>query len=148
MEKIATNEDRLLVETQKIFEYLDKNIYDKIPQNIKDAINNYKGIYKFEYDTTKELNEQDISQSTKDLIVGLYYRYAADEKGKKIVLENIKKRENEIYDRYSVENLFAEKYGDNLNNKTESQTLTVKKESIFKRIINKLLNFFGMDRRV
>jgi len=152
MEKIVINEDRLIVETQEIFKYLDKKIYDKIPEKIKSVINEYKGKYKFTYDETKELNEQAISQPTKDLIVGLYYKYAASDECKKIIMDNIEKneveiakKEKELNKKYSVENLFKNRKA-NLSiqnsNQHESQALIIKKDSLFKRIVNKILFFF------
>ena len=145
MEKVMIDEDRLIVETQEIFKYLDRNIYNKIPEKIRSIINEYKGKYEFTYDIDKELNEQNISQPTKDLIVGLYYRYAASEESKKIILNNIEKYENEtikkekeLNEKYSADKLFKNKN----ESVQEVQSLTIKKDSIFKKIINKILFFF------
>lgn len=157
MEEVVINKDQLIVETQEIFKYLDKKIYDKIPEKIKNIINEYKGEYEFIYDPTKELNEQNILQATKDLIVGLYYRYAASDESKKIILQNIEKNEKEIIkkgeefkEKYSVDNLFKNRkenssiqdIPNSQNKQNESQALVVKKDSIFKKIVTKILNFF------
>lgn len=157
MEEIVINQDQLIVETQEIFKYLDKKIYDKIPEKIKNIINEYKGEYKFIYDPSKELNEQNISQATKDLIVGLYYSYAASDESKKIILQNIEinememtKKDEELREKYSVDNLFKNRkenssiqdIPNSRNKQNESQALVVKKDSILKRIVNKILKFF------
>lgn len=138
--------DRVIMETQEIFKYLDDEIYSKIPDDIKKPINEFKGKYHFTYDKTKELNEQKISQSTKDLIVGLYYKYAANEEGKKAIIENIEKNEARIAEeekrlkeKYSVDKLFS---NNNITKQNESQPVPAKKESIIKSIINKILVFF------
>lgn len=153
MEKTAINTDRLFVETQEIFKYLDKKIYDKIPEKIKKIINEYEGNYKFKYDISKELNEQDILQETKDLVVGIYYKYVADEESKKKIINNIVEyeeiqlqREKELSEKYSVDNIFKgsdieERSRNNLND-NESQLQIVKKDSLFKTIINKIFSFF------
>lgn len=153
MEKTAINTDRLFVETQEIFKYLDKKIYDKIPEKIKKIINEYEGNYKFKYDISKELNEQDILQETKDLVVGIYYKYVADEESKKKIINNILEyeeiqlqREKELSEKYSVDNIFKgsdieERSRNNLND-NESQLQIVKKDSLFKIIINKIFSFF------
>lgn len=153
MEKTAINTDRLFVETQEIFKYLDKKIYDKIPEKIKKIINEYEGNYKFKYDISKELNEQDILQETKDLVVGIYYKYVADEESKKKIINNILEyeeiqlqREKELREKYSVDNIFKgsdieERSQNNLND-NESQLQIVKKDSLFKIIINKIFSFF------
>ena len=153
MEKTAINTDRLFVETQEIFKYLDKKIYDKIPEKIKKIINEYEGNYKFKYDISKELNEQDILQETKDLVVGIYYKYVADKKSKKKIINNIVEyeeiqlqREKELSEKYSVDNIFKgsdieERSRNNLND-NESQLQIVKKDSLFKIIINKIFSFF------
>lgn len=153
MEKTAINTDRLFVETQEIFKYLDKKIYDKIPEKIKKIINEYEGNYKFKYDISKELNEQDILQETKDLVVGIYYKYVADEESKKKIINNILEyeeiqlqREKELREKYSVDNIFKgsdieERNRNNLND-NESQLQIVKKDSLFKIIINKIFSFF------
>ena len=153
MEEVI-NEDRLFVEVREIFKYLDKEIYNKIPEKIKKAINEYRGEYEFVYDTTKELNDQNISQATKDLIVGLYYRYVADENGKNIIISNIEKYEKQLSEKeikqeeqFSIENILKKRkealqIQEDLNDQSNTQELIVKNDSIFKRIVNKILNFF------
>lgn len=152
MEEVMIDQDRLMMETKEIFKYLDKKIYDKIPETIRNVINEYKGNYEFSYDTTKSLNEQNISQATKDLIVGLYYKYAANEEERKKIKTNIEKyeseliqKEKELKEKYSVENLFKNTKNNIIeeqNAASESQALIIPKESIFKKIFNKIMQFF------
>ena len=144
MEKVINN-DRVLAEVKEIFKYLDRKVADRIPSEIKELINGYEGNYKFEYDFSKELNDQDIMQETKDFIVAIYYFFAADEQGKNAVLENIKNYEKRLEEEKN--NIpSAEKGFENkepiVNEEENSKQLITKKESIFKKLIDKILNFF------
>ena len=110
--QVTQEEDRMLMEAKEIFKLLDRNIYNKIPDKIKDLVESYNGKYEFVYDKTKDLNNQKISQKTKDFIVYVYYSIASPEEREKIK-ENIskyeqklKQQENEINEKNSYEKLF------------------------------------------
>ena len=80
----------------------------------------------------------------------MYYKYAADEKSKKIVMNNIEKSENELLDKYSIDKLFENRRKEpidkvTLNNENKPQPLLVKKETIFSRIWNRILIFLGRN---
>ena len=87
------------------------------------------------------------------MVVGIYYKYVADEESKKKIINNIVEyeeiqlqREKELSEKYSVDNIFKgsdieERSRNNLND-NESQLQIVKKDSLFKIIINKIFSFF------
>ena len=77
MEYISRNQ-RMVVEVKEIFKYIDSRILNKIPSDIIEKFQNVEDdSYKFEYDTTKTLKEQKISEDTKNMISYLYIRRSA-----------------------------------------------------------------------
>lgn len=153
--QITREEDRMLMEAKEIFKYLDRNIYNNISEKIRNLVENYNGEYTFEYNKTKVLNEQHISQRTKDFIVYIFYSCASLEDREKIKIhcENFeaKKRqlEQELDEKYSSENLFKktiqEPTPQNIEktNVASCEISTVKKQTFFSKIINKIKSIFN-----
>ena len=85
--EISTDE-KMLVEAHEIFKYLSLDLYNKIPKQIKNLIDNYENPnYHFTYDTSKKLIEQNISKQTKDFIGFLHMTYLKFFKKMYIVLK-------------------------------------------------------------
>lgn len=152
--QVTQEEDRMLMEAKEIFKLLDRNIYNKIPDKIKDLVESYNGKYEFVYDKTKDLNNQKISQKTKDFIVYVYYSIASPEEREKIK-ENIskyeqklKQQEKELKEKYSYEKLFennnlkSQKIENNLSSETQEALIEIEKESFISKIINKIKSIF------
>ena len=75
-----------------ILEYTSKELKNKIPQEFLNYIKDIQSqTYKFEYDKTKKLNEQNLKPKTKGLIAFVYKEYICDENEKKEYLQNIQK---------------------------------------------------------
>lgn len=132
--------DRAVLEMQVILKLIPQNLYLKIPKNMINAIYSYSNDnYKFEYDFSKDLSEQNLSNKTRDFIAFLDYNYWADDITKKELEEAWAQNTKEKNMKYSYENLF--------NNttkveKSSKEILVIEKESIFKKIINKIISIF------
>lgn len=90
-----TSDEIMLAEAHEIFKYLSLDLYNKIPEKIREYVDDYQeNSYHFEYDTTKKLSEQNISQQTKNFIGLLHFMFWCEgeekEELKKILIENEK----------------------------------------------------------
>ena len=115
-----------------ILSYCNNEIRDKIPNKIinklkefaKDSNNNFK------IDFNKSLENQNISNDGKNLISLIYYNYIASDLDKEEIKNAWAKNED------NINKIFIK----DIKDKKENQ-LIVKKENIFKIIINKIKNF-------
>lgn len=63
---------------------IDVDLLNKIPNDIyKTIIDNIDSDYYFEYDCNKKLYEQNLLDGTRNFLGYLFYKYLADEEGKK-----------------------------------------------------------------
>lgn len=149
--------NKRLVEVNTILNLLSEEYYNKIPQDIIQAIqDNMDKNYTWDYDETKELKDQDLSRDTIAMLSYINMEYLLNEK-QKDYMENLHKvneqKQREI--EYSNENGYD--YSDlfKRNNKTQQtesdvteekqETALIEyKESIFKRFINNIKSFFGI----
>ena len=137
-------------ETLCILEHCDKSFVNRIPAKI---LNKLKSI-KSNFSTTnliiykdKRIEEQDISEDTKNFIALLYYNYVADAEEKKDILNIWIKNDNINNEEVNTINLFeakndlneAEKLEENLDDNTK---IVVYKENIFKKLLLKIKLFF------
>lgn len=135
----------------EIFKYLDKNDYNKIPKNIIDMMSAYSNKdYIFTYDSTKNLNEQNISQKTKEILAAFFCEYwATDEQKNKIDLYDKKYYEEKeliAHEKYNPDNIFKNT-SENIKEEPNSDvTLSLievpKKETLLAKIINYLKSIF------
>lgn len=146
-EKKKINEYRkALAELDEIFDKFEKEIKNKVPESFRKFVKDKKDKnYKFEYDDSKELKDQNILRETKVLLSIIYRSYfCSEEEKKRLELEDekkLKRIEDEIREKYNPDNLFKKKENIQEENKEELQLVEVK-ESIFKKIINKMKEIF------
>lgn len=132
------NMDRVLIEIKEILNYVGKDMYNKVPDYIKNIVNCYSSnTYEFKYDINKELEEQNICIDTKNFIAYLYYNYWADDESKKRIEEAWDRNEN----KYNSSNIFNNKIERNIVKESKEQTnteLVIKNEKWYKKILNKI----------
>jgi len=138
-----------LYEISEILKILDRNLVFKIPKNVIDMIENEKSEdYSFQLDYSKKLSEQKISKTTELFLTALDLKYWCNEEEKQQIsnamVENEKKYQKELKEKYNPENIFRNR-NDSLNNNIQQQEtaqsiqmIEYKKESLFKKIVNKL----------
>lgn len=129
-----------IVEFKSILEHCPIEVQSKIPNRFMDELNNLESkTYKFNYDESKRIEDQNIKPETKGLI-GLVYRdYICDDKEEynnkyKIYLNN---KEVEKREKYNPDNLF----NNNIDLRREyiyDKNLPVKKKKIgfFRKLFN------------
>lgn len=138
------------VEVNFILEHSSQNIINKIPKNFINFIKEISSkTYKFNYDSSKSLNEQNIKPETRGLIALIYQDYICDKNQKDeyvIKCKEIEKlREKELREKYNPDNLFNNTKN---NSKTAEETVTQEvavveyNESLLKKIWNKISSIF------
>lgn len=84
--------NKRLVEVDEILKHLSQRDYNKIPKEIKEAIvDNKDKEYKWQYDATKKLKEQDVPDDTIAILSYINMEYLLNEEQKKFV-ESLHKR--------------------------------------------------------
>ncbi len=147
-------------EIDAFIEILPDDIKRKIPKNMKEFFKNQKDKnYKKEIDINIPIEDQNLKEETLALIALLYIKYICEDEEEKrnlknIYAENERKYREEIRDKYSVEKAMQKRneVRNNFNNKentiknqnksTKEKSLTEYKESILKKIINKIKSLF------
>lgn len=131
-------------EVLEILKYLPEKERNKIPS---DKIDFYKknkdNNYKFHFEPYKSLKEQNISREANAIIVSLFKQFFAtpnqQETLQKILLQNEKIYQNKMREKYNPNDIFKK------NIKQNNNDIVKYKESIFKKIINKLKNIFNVN---
>ena len=138
-------------EVLEILKYIPIEDYNKIPKNEIELFKAYAdNDYIFNYDTNKTLDEQNVSDITKGIIILLFRDYWATEKQRNMIISK------QNYDRIKLEEKKKEKYNSNnifINNsrnslvdipEKEQEMLLVKIEDIkwYKKILSRIKNFF------
>ena len=97
-EKKKINEYRkALAELDEIFDKFEKEIKNKVPESFRKFVKDKKDKnYKFEYDDSKELKDQNILRETKVLLSIIYRSYFCSEEEKKRLEAEKEKLENEV----------------------------------------------------
>ena len=140
-------------EVLEILKHIPMEDYNKIPKSEIELFEAYAdNNYTFNYDTSKTLEEQNVSDITKAIIILLFRDYWATEIQRKKIIAK------QNYDRMKLEEKKKEKYNahifqDRNNDKqkiniedTKEIILVEYKESIFKRIINKIKTIFDKQK--
>lgn len=143
---------RVYSEINCLFQYFPDDYLEKVPQKILKIINDYTDKkYYFDVDVDKGLDQQNITEETKNMLVVLKYNYWSTEDEQKNIMNQIKKnteiQEEELRERYNPDNLFK----DVKTEKTEKNTEKIEMEEIsldsvktkwYQKIFNKIKGFF------
>ena len=141
-------------EVLEVLKNIEEEDYLKIPQEKIEVFKEFSNKeYDFKFDPNKSLDEQNVSEIARIVLAILFRDYIATEEQKRKILNYQKKAEEileeEKREKYSYENLFKNNKTTVLQDNTlemESEEknsdnqLTVYKESIWKKMINKIKN--------
>lgn len=135
-----------------ILKHISKEDYNKIPkEKIIFFQNNYNKEYNFTYDMNKTLDEQNVSKKAKTIIAILFRDYwATDAQREKIKAKeqyDRKIKEEENREKYNPDNLFKKhREAKNVETITENNQIIPYKESIFRKIFNKIMSFINLKK--
>lgn len=143
---------RVYAELFGILDTLKDEEIEKIPKDVKKNIyENMDTNYRFKYDYSKKLEDQDILPETKALIIEIYIKYLVENEDEKEAWEIYKKEclnkvEEEKKARYNPDDIFKNHIVDGKPIIEEYEEISVpvskKKESFFRKILNKIKDFF------
>ena len=138
---------KALVEVDAVLSCLDYNEYKKIPANIIDAIENNKDEeYTYDYDEELEYEDWSLMPETKAILYNIFKKYLATEEQRKYLQQKERlgnyKIESEKIKKYNSENLFKKEKEVKKVEQEENNELIVKRDSSFKKILEKLKSIF------
>lgn len=148
---MVTNEYKVAYsEVLEILKYISKDEFNKIPTDMVEMFRaNATNNYNFVYNPNKTLQEQNVSEIARYIIAILFRDYWATEiQRQKILTKQNYERQKRNEEMYSYENLFKNNKNVPIQEEiTENNVALVEyKESILKRIINKIKNIFGWKK--
>lgn len=135
------------VEFKSILENCSDDIVNKIPTNFLKFIDKIASkTYKFNYDKTKSLIEQNLKSETRGLIALVYQDYiCTDEERKEYIQKSnlyIIENENMKREKYNPNDIFKDIKNYKVNNSKENSIIEYKKENFIQKIFNKIKYFF------
>ena len=142
-----SNRKNAYAEVYTILQELNEEEYNKIPPEVIKTIEaNRNEEYEYELDDELDLKDQPMLPETKAILFNLFRDYLAtpEQKAKIIRMQNEARQKNELKKQqmYNAD-IFANKPKKNLaENSNETMQIVEYKESIFKRILNKIKSFF------
>ena len=144
------------VEVLDILDNTNKTDVDKIPSSfIQFLVDNASEDYKVNLDHSKLISEMNLKEKTKEILGVIYINWWCDKKEKEEYMKQIKKleikRQEEMKEKYNPNKIFDNKNKVQTHTngtkagtaQNETVTMIQYKESIFKKIWNKILSFFN-----
>lgn len=138
-----------LKEVNTILNFMGKEYINKLPNKLVSFIKeNMDNSYISDINVNTPINEQPIKNDTKILLSLLYRNYWCSEEKKRELLEEDmylkSEREKEIHEKYNPDNIFKTKQQKIISEESivNNVSMVEYKESIFKRILNKIKCIF------
>lgn len=133
-------------EVHTILKHLQKEDYEKIPQEIIETIEqNIDEEYYYEIKEELDLSNQEMLLETKAILFNLFRDYLStpEQKEKIINMQKEERRKNEIKkkEKYDFSDIFENRINRSNDDETKENRymVEVKKENILKKIINKII---------
>lgn len=141
-----------IVEVLEILKYSDDNILEKVPKKlIKFWERNKSKTYKPNLDHNKSIIEMNLKDKTKSILSMIYLNYLCNDAEVKEISSIINHNE-EIYQTELIKNHNSQHLEkvqnktNTINENTKSTSITIidNKESIFKKIVDRIKRFFNI----
>lgn len=152
---ISVNTRQAYAEIDEFLRLLDEEDRNKIPVKLRELFKREKDKeYSKDIDINKPIEEQNLKEETLTLIAILYLEYWCENEKEKEELKDIYRKNEEIYQRelnqkYNPDNLFKkssnnknEEEKDKIKVDNEQTNIIVYKESIIRKIFNKIKSLF------
>ena len=133
-------------EVYQLLNLLGNEYIDKLPKSLFNMLEEKRNInYEPKYTEDLPLNKQNIKKETLSIIALLHLNYWCENENEKNELKQIFKNnednyQNELREKYNPDNIFKKHIQENIVKNEVS--LVEYKESIFKRLINKIKSIF------
>jgi len=137
-------------EIYRIIEHSEKEIKDKIPRKFMNVIETAMSKeYEPNIDYNISINEQELMPETFAIMAVIYRDFICSKEKRTVLLENEKKElekiEQEKRELYNPDNIFN-KEKINKNTKTKENNMIKYKETILRKLLNKLKLLFKIHR--
>ena len=141
----------------EVLKYVPKENVDQIPKEMLEMFEDEQDKeYVFKVDTTKPFEEQKLLEETKAIFSNIFRDYWANDYQKKKIIEKENadriEWEKEKYVKYNPKNLFKNRQknfnNQNINNKINVDLPIVKKENLFKNLINKIFKYLKRFNKI
>ena len=135
-------------EIDEILGYMPEEYVNKVPIKLREFFKKVKvKDYISNIDPNKLLNEQDLKNKTRTLITVLYRNYwcSPEEKAEldKKLIENQKKYDEELREKYNPDNIFKKKEKDEeIKEVEETRLVAYEEKTWYKRAIDFISNIF------
>ena len=138
-------------EVYEILSFMEQKYVDMIPLKLLELFKEEKEKeYKPNIKPTIPLDEQNLQKKTLSILAMLNLNYWCEDENEKkeliaLYAENDKRKEEELREKYNPDNLFKKKeqiVEDNEIKQENTQLIEYKEQNIFKKILNKIMNFF------
>lgn len=138
-------------EVYEILSFMEQKYVDMIPLKLLELFKEEKEKeYKPNINPTIPLDEQNLQKKTLPILAMLNLNYWCEDENEKkeliaLYAENDKRKEEELREKYNPDNLFKKKeqiVEDNEIKQENTQLIEYKEQNIFKKILNKIMNFF------
>lgn len=136
-------------EINEILGYLPTEYVEKIPAKLREFFNKVKKEgYVSKIDPYKQLDEQELKPKTKTLLTVIYRNYWCNEEERaeldKILIENDKKYEEELRERYNPDNIFKKKeiIEEKIETIQSNLPAEIKKASFVQKLFNYIKGLF------
>lgn len=138
-------------EVYEILSFMEQKYVDMIPLKLLELFKEEKEKeYKPNINPTIPLDEQNLQKKTLSILAMLNLNYWCEDENEKkeliaLYAENDKRKEEELREKYNPDNLFKKKeqiVEDNEIKQDNTQLIEYKEQNIFKKILNKIMNFF------
>ena len=138
-------------EVYEILSFMEQKYVDMIPLKLLELFKEEKEKeYKPNIKPTIPLDEQNLQKKTLSILAMLNLNYWCENENEKkeliaLYAENDKRKEEELREKYNPDNLFKKKeqiVEDNEIKQDNTQLIEYKEQNIFKKILNKIMNFF------
>lgn len=138
-------------EVYEILSFMEQKYVDMIPLKLLELFKEEKEKeYKPNINPTIPLDEQNLQKKTLSILAMLNLNYWCEDENEKkeliaLYAENDKRKEEELREKYNPDNLFKKKeqiFEDNEIKQENTQLIEYKEQNIFKKILNKIMNFF------
>ena len=140
------------VEFNCILEYTSEELKNKIPQKFLNFLKDIQSqTYKFEFDKTKKLNEQNLKSQTRGLIALVYQDYICNENEKMEYLQQAKEiitqKEEDKRNLYNPDDIFKNRIIPKETQPSEETRMTiVQEEKWYQKIFNLIKKLFHRNK--
>ena len=136
-------------EVVTVLNYTDSKLLENLPIEILKylQITAKQSDKSFTIEPEKKLNEQNLSEESKNLLALLFGLYMANEKDREYIKNcwdsNEAKYQSELREQYSVDKLFNK----NIKENVQTTALVEYKEPVYKKVLNGILAFFHLKNK-